>query len=243
MSTELLFLHDSVMFGVTNYLDDSIWFGRWYCYAVAVKGPESRQSARSSWDSITILDANLDISPVNWTAPSGGGTSGYHLVTNSRNISRFNWHIGYSPGWLNLSRDNGSVPDSFIISATPNNSGFTRSENVMIVAMGVNGSPLYLNITQDSEIDPAIWVTNSVEEFYSAVTVIVSSNLYPIQYGETIKITVTSTISDLCLYECIDWGNGYECDNDCGYDVTVGRSYRVERDYNAPEWALILVEE
>lgn len=80
------------------------------------------------------------------------------------------------------------------------------------------------------------WVTNSWT--YSAVTVLVGQTDYLLDPGETAEIVVTAP-TELCIWECIWNGSGWDCQWDCAYTIDAGQQYCVIQE--GPQWDLALV--
>lgn len=90
----------------------------------------------------------LCVTPLNWAAPSTGGSQQIN-VTNCGGGVSFAYHIINVPGWLTTAPPGWiQTPNPFTITASPNYTGCSRNGTVTVEAQGINGSPQTVNISQ-----------------------------------------------------------------------------------------------
>ena len=93
----------------------------------------------------------LSINPESYHAPVTGGNQ-VVTVTNSGAGGTFTWTASSDRDWISVAPTTGNPGESFTITV-PANPGAARSGTVTVSAPGANGSPKYVQVTQDGSGD------------------------------------------------------------------------------------------
>lgn len=99
-------------------------------------------------DYTPIVTQQLCCSP-SFVEMSGNGGQEIIAVTNCGSGDAFNYSIVSNDSWLSLSQSSGTTPGSFTITAA-SNSGSARNGSVTVTAPGIQGSPVTIDISQES---------------------------------------------------------------------------------------------
>lgn len=99
----------------------------------------------------------LTVNPLSYHAPASGGNE-VITVTNSGTGGTFTWTALADQSWINVNPTTGSPGESFTITVGAN-SGPARSGTVTVTAPGADGSPQYVQVTQDGSGDEVtMWI-------------------------------------------------------------------------------------
>jgi len=100
----------------------------------------------------------LSVVPLSWTAPYVGGESPQVTVSNIGGGGAISFSVLKSAGWISLSSEAGTTPDSFRITAAPNTTGAERATSITVTSEGAVGSPKDITVTQPFVASPKLSV-------------------------------------------------------------------------------------
>jgi len=219
----------------TEYYPDELGGGMTYYWRVTAIDIEGLTTESPIWQFSTASNPELCVSPLVWQ-PASGGDIKFFEVTDCATEDERSFTVDADDSWLGNPSSTFLTPGGFSISAEANSTGFPRTGQIVVSALGLLGSPKSITVIQGSSIEPYIEVRNGFPG--SPVTVVVQSQDYAIGEDKVVRIPLTTYSTQLCIWEC---PVGEYCTWDCAYTVRVGQRYAVVFDERGPTNNLILV--
>jgi Viral BACON domain/Putative binding domain, N-terminal len=132
------YLIGSTQTPLSAYLDVDIWENQIYFYRVVAQGSDGSESQHSLDDSVVISGGTIEISHAIWEPSPHGESSSHVRLDNLNSVSKVSWSAAWNSAWLDVSKLNGTTPDSFRVTAKSNLSESLREDTITIAAAGSN---------------------------------------------------------------------------------------------------------